>query len=126
MIADKELFLAEKKAVLGVAVTGAIIDQKSAGDCGEYMSIVNKIDADFAGGTSLQVCIETADNEALASSLILPVCAIYPAADLKVGNSLAMPLPKGLKRYWRVKYVPSGTFTAGEVSSYVVLEADNV
>ena len=76
---------------------------------------------DFAGGTSIQVLLETSDNEAFSSgnyiALYSPVIAI---ADATAGSSLLqVSVPVGTSRYLRVSYSRVGTVTTGTVNAFL-------
>lgn len=98
---------------LATAVSTDVIDNKLNGDdLSRTLNVFAKVEGGtMAGGTSMTAKLQTsADNETFADLVT------YPAATLATINATGYivpptPLPSGLKRYLRLDFTASGTFT---------------
>lgn len=75
----------------------------------------------FAGGTSLSLNImnaAAADRTGEASISALSV----PLASLTLGAKFHLQIPKKTLRYLSASYIPTGTFTAGKISSGMIVK----
>ena len=122
MILDAELIFSEKQAVTTTAASTKTLDLQVGGDAiGQELTVKAVVGTAFAGGTSLQFKLQTSDNNSSWTDLIMT--GTVETAELKSG---AVPfdvrVPKGAKRYLRMQYVASGTFTAGTVSAFLTKE----
>lgn len=121
MILDKELMFSDQAAVKS---TGAseVIDFKAAGDAvGQELTIRAVVAETFAGLTSLQIKLQTSEDNAAWEDVIMT--AAIPSAKLKAGKeALCIRTPKGLGRYARLNYVVAGTGTAGKITAFMSKE----
>lgn len=122
MILDAELIFSEKQAVTTTAASTKTIDLQVGGDAiGQELTVKAVVGAAFTGGTSLQFKLQTSDDNSEWTDLIMT--GTIAAADLKSGATpFDVRVPKGAKRYLRMQYVASGTFTAGTVSAFLTRE----
>lgn len=121
MILDKELMFSDQAAVKSTG-TSDVIDFKAAGDAvGQELTIRAVVAETFAGLTSLQIKLQTSEDNAAWEDVIMT--AAIPAAKLKAGTeALCIRTPKGLGRYARLNYVVSGTGTAGKITAFMSKE----
>lgn len=98
-----------------------IIDLGTARDAYKSLWLVVKTnDADAAGGTSLNVKLETSDAEAFSSPKSLAESGTVLTAALKKSrNIFTVRIPVGCKRYLAVYFDVTGTFTAGSVHAFL-------
>lgn len=144
MIFDKTLLLSNKQALTVTAASTNVIDLLATGKAyrhakvlprnlgiGDCVPFLIQVTQDFAaaGAATLNVILETDDNEAFASASTVWDSGAIPLADLKAGQNLGLVnyLPKGrngrglVERYFRLRYVvTTGPFTAGAIMAGVV------
>ena len=102
---------------------GTVLNQLAAGDNvgpGE-LELVVQVNTAFAGGTSVQVSLEThTASDFSAARTVLAQTAAVPLASLTAGAVLFRGrIPKGLKQYVAVVLTGVGTFTAGKVDAFL-------
>lgn len=79
----------------------------------------------MTGGTNVQALFVQSDNADLSASDTLATGPVVATANATVGRILLdVNIPDNTKRYVGFKYVTTGTFTAGAVSSYVLADTD--
>lgn len=131
MIMDALLLLSSAQAVTTTAVSTNVLDMLNARDIGvgEPIKIAASVGTAFAGGTSLQVQVQSsADN---STWVTMDESRAYITADLTAGAKIAnFTLParstgEALPRYYRFNYVVVGTMTAGTVNAALVLDRPN-
>ena len=120
---DKRLEFSENQAIT------ASVESENALDFGvEHGSAAGKaidirIKEDFAGGTSLQFVLQdSADGTTYTDKLTSPA---FQAAQLKAKGEdvfYSLAIPKGLRRFIRLKYAVTGTFTTGKVHAILNTE----
>ena len=119
MLLDETLVFSEAQAITAEAASTNVVDQGAAGDAYNALWVVVNVKVDFTGATALGVNVETADNASFTGPKVL-ASVQAPAASLKAGNNIvALRLPAGCKRYIRLKYVPTGSPTAGKVKAFL-------
>lgn len=107
----------EAQAVTGTAVASTNYI-KTKGD-GLYSDIFLDVSVNtaFAGGTSLQIDLQTDDNTSFSSAKTL-MSVVVAVADLTQYAKLFLgQLPTGVESYIRLYYTPTGTFTAGKLDA---------
>lgn len=122
MILDKELDLLDKKAVTTAAVTGDAVKlgkTVSTNPCVIVLSADGLTAASGTGvtaGTALTVAVETADDADMTDAETLATFT------RKAGEGILLQtgIPFDVKEYIRLKVTPTGSFSAGTVSAYVV------
>lgn len=79
-----------------------------------------------AGGTSLQVIVQTSVDEAFSSPIVVLSSAAIAVASLVAGYVFVLDqIPRGVTaRYIRLAYTRVGTLTAGNVTAGVVASND--
>jgi len=109
---DKNLMFSETQA-LATAASANVLDLKDCGDdLSRKLNVFAKIEGGtVAEGTSLATILETSDDNETFETLVT-----YPTRTLAQLNAdgvvvAAQPLPAGLKRYVRLGYTASGTFS---------------
>ena len=104
------------------AIAGAVVPSKLVW-MGETHSVQGNVridarvvGADFVGGTSLQLQLQTSDTEAFTVAVVLYETAAIPIANLKVGMPFNLPpIPDGALTYLKIRAIPAGTFTDGHI-----------
>lgn len=114
MICDKQLEIFNKKAITSAAVTSDIIELGKTNAAEEVVVVITG--ENLAGGTGIQVDVETADNESMSGA---ETKASFETSAIN-GKLLQFRLPFGMKEFMRVKVTPTGTFTAGTISGNCV------
>lgn len=130
MLMDKQNQLSNAQAVLGAALFSTnVIDLGPNSWAGNSVGdraapeIHFSIDTTFLSGTSLKIELVSADNEAMNSGLVVHEASdALLLAELTAGSRVRfMPnIPLQAKRYFGVRYTPTGTFTAGAISANAV------
>ena len=126
MLLDKNTILSDAQAITTTAASTNTLDLTAAGNAvAGGLFAVCRTDVAFAGATSVQVSLQTADNSAFSSATTL-LSVTFAAADLAAAQKLlmAMALPLGLKRYVRAYYTVTGTATAGKLSFFLTDAVD--
>jgi hypothetical protein len=100
----------------GASPTGQNIDLGK----GEEMDLVTQVGTAFAGLTALEVQFVSADDAALTTNVtVLGSSGAVPVANLGAGAQIVVPVPpadpRSVRRYVGMRYVPTGTGTAGTV-----------
>lgn len=128
MILDKELLVSNDQAVTATAVSTNVIDLQGAGlgdmSLGEPLNLMAQVsNADFAGGTSIAVAVQTSADAAFSTPVIAYTTAAIALADLVAGYQFGLgKLPIGGLRYLRFNYVVVGTMSAGNITGGIVPE----
>lgn len=134
MITDALLQFAAAQASIRAAgsyISTNVVDLLQARDVGvgNELVVYHNVDVAFAGGTSVEFQIVTDDNAAMSSPTVIGSTGPIPLATLAAaGAQITQPLPEvqgNGERYLAVRYVGVGTFTAGSISSQIVLDAPN-
>lgn len=126
MIFDKTNKFSSEQAVTATAASTNVIDLgvslRDVG-VGERVPVWVGVDVDFAGLTSLQVSVETDDDEAFGTAKTVIQTGAVLLADLKAGYQFSIQdVPKNvLGRYMRLNYTVVGTGTAGTLTSGVTM-----
>lgn len=123
-IRDKKCIFPEY-ALSGGTGYSDVVDAGDAGDAYEALLLVVRGTDAGAGGTKVIVSLETSDTEAFTSAKTLYQSAEIALAALTADTEQArLRLPLGCKRYLRMKYTATGTFTAGKVEAYLTPDID--
>lgn len=122
MILDASLIYKEGFALSGGAAATDVLDHVKGGDpLTDEPMVVATVPVAAAGGTSVKLALQTADDSAFASPTTLYTTEAIPLAKLTLGaKAAAFRLPRGLKRYSRIYVTPTGTFTAGALNIFMV------
>ena len=121
MLLDKNTILSDAQSITTTAASTNALDLTAAGNAvpGSLFAVC-RVDEAFAGATSVEISLQTADNSSFSSAdtLLSVTCAAaaLAAADKMV---MALALPVGLKRYVRAYYTVTGTATAGKLSFFI-------
>ena len=113
---DKKLEFSENQAITASAESENAIDfgVEHCSAAGKAIDI--RIKEDFVGGSSLTFVLqESADGSTYTDALTSPTfqTAQLKAAEPEVFYSLV--IPKGLRRFIRLKYEAAGSFTKGKI-----------
>lgn len=127
MILDKENLLSDDQAVTTTAVSTNILDLQgaNAGDQGpgEPLNLFAQVSsADFSGGTSISLIVQTDDDEAFGSATTLFTTPAIVTASLVAGYNFALgslPIELG-ERYMRFTYTVVGTMSTGAITAGIV------
>lgn len=120
MFVDSQLMFSGAQALTTTAVSTNVIDlsvDRNIGK-GESMAVVLTFGVD-SGGTSptLQVVLQTDDNEAFSSATTVSSSAVTLSA--KAGDSIVLPIGYSNERYLRLNYVTGGTTPTATVDAYL-------
>ena len=125
--------------VTGQTVTGAAsvistntIDMVKAGDLGEGMEIYGRaqITTTFTGLTALEIQVIAANDAALSTGVtVVGSSGAIPVAQLTAGARFAAAINPRLanngQRYYGLRYVPTGTGTAGALFGDIGIEVQD-
>lgn len=140
MLFDALNLFSEKQTLTAAAVSQKSIDlgpgfpmsgnSNGATDM-EIAVIPTKTFAPTTGTLSIEVC--TSGSRDATGKLIAPITVLaasgpIPAASLVAGARIPnmLRLPPHAKRYVALNYVPSATFTAGEITAGLVVTAGTI
>ena len=120
---DKRLEFSENQAITTSAESENALDFGVEKCSAEGKTIDIRIKEDFAGSTSLQFVLQdSADGTSYVDKLTSPA---FQVAQLKAKGEdvfYSLVIPKGLRRFIRLKYVVTGTFTKGKVHAILNTE----
>ena len=120
---DKRLEFSENQAITGTAESENVLDFGVEHGSAAGKAIDIRIKEDFTGGTSLQFVLQdSADGTSYTDKLTSPA---FQAAQLKAKGTevfYSLAIPKGLRRFIRLKYAVTGTFTKGKVHAILNTE----
>jgi hypothetical protein len=132
MILDKENLFSEDQVIAGTIdnTTGYGTNIIDLGNDDAAVQALNEkggellvqVTADFASGTSMQVVLQSDDDEAFGSPTTLVSSAAVVTASLKAGYQYRLALPEINEQYLRVSYVVAGTMTTGKVLAGIVVD----
>lgn len=120
---DKKLEFSENQAITASAESENAIDFGAEHGSAAGKAIDIRIKEDFTGGTSLQFVLQdSADGVSYTDKLTSPT---FQTAQLKAKGEdvfYSLAIPKGLRRFIRLKYQAAGTFTKGKVHAILNTE----
>lgn len=129
MILDYENLFSNDQAITVTAAPTNVID---LGDDDSAVQALNQkgeldvfcqVTTAFAGGTSLQVALQSDDDEAFGSATTIMTSAAIATASLVAGYQFKFgKLPRINERYIRLYYTVVGTMSAGKVVAGLVLD----
>lgn len=129
MYTDAQLRPSEGQSLAGAAATTTstnVIDLLSGATNlgrGRVRRAYSVVTTAFAGGTNVQALLVQSNNPDLSSSDTLATGPLTTTAGLGT-VLLDVAVPDNTKRYVGYKYVTTGTYTAGAVSSYILADTD--
>ncbi len=130
---DTQLRFSSNQSVSGTGATVASTNYYDTGAAasdvgvGEPLSLqVDVGSTAFAGGTSVQVAIQTDSDPAFATALVtIPLTpAVAVASATARANLFKGRLPYGLKRYIRVAYITVGAVSAGSANAFAAKDIE--
>lgn len=120
---DKRLEFSENQAITGTGMSENAIDFGVEHSSAAGKAIDIRIKEDFAGGSSLAFVLQdSADGATYTDALTSPT---FQTAQLKAAGQdvfYSLVIPKGLRRFIRLKYQVAGTFTKGKVHAVLNTE----
>lgn len=133
MILDKQTELSSAQAITTGTITSTnVLDLgpvswagNSVGDYDEKPEIHFNVDTTFVGGTSVAVQLVSADDAGLSTNPVVHEQSdALLLAELVAGSGVRYRprLPMDAKRYFGVKYVVTGTFSAGNISARMTMD----
>lgn len=133
MIVDRQLKASDNQAITGSAVVSTDTIDLTVGrdlsrDVQHMRAFVSAV-VGFTGGTSLEVQFIESDNADLSAHTVLATTGAIPVASLTAGAVLMdtkLPMSVARRRYVGFRYVPVGTFTAGQVDAQIVPATDSL
>jgi len=116
---DKRNLFSDAQAVTSSAVASTnVIETGGGSGAGNPVGMAVQVVEAFAGGTSLKVGIETCATEGFSSGVVTLVESTLALAALTAGARFPLNfLPEGDLGFIRLKYTPTGTFTAGKLTA---------
>jgi hypothetical protein len=125
MILDKENeYSTSQDITVSAASENSVDSQKVKDRTGAPRPLIGVVDEAFAGGTSLVVSFQSADDEDFLTNLEThwSTDAILPAT-LALNYKLPFPqMPKKTRRYRRMYYTVVGVMSAGQVTVSVAVD----
>ena len=113
---DKRLEFSENQAITATAESENVIDFGVENCSAAGRTIDIRIKEDFVGGGSLKFVLQdSADGLAYEDALTSPA---FQTAQLKAKGTdvfYSLAIPKGLRRFIRLKYEAAGSFTKGKI-----------
>ena len=113
---DKRLEFSENQAITATAESENVIDFGVENCSAAGRAITISVKEDFVGGGSLKFVLQdSADGLAYEDALTSPA---FQTAQLKAKGTdvfYSLAIPKGLRRFIRLKYEAAGSFTKGKV-----------
>lgn len=128
---DINNLFSDEQDLASVTTSGVLSDKSipvtsgmNQGAGSKKINVVANLDTDLTSSVSCAVRLVTAADAALTSGLVEVATIGTFASGAKAGAVVAGPLPSygAYKAYIGLKYVPSGTVTAGKVSGGLRLE----
>ena len=120
MLLDKSLYFDDKRNISSGASTNTL-DLKTGGySFGERPVVVLYCDTTATGGTSVTASVQTSDDPTFTTHDVLASSGAILAANFtekKIAGRIV--LPAGIKKYLRVNYSLSGTFSGGAISTFI-------
>lgn len=134
MLLDGETQFSNRQAVTVTAVSTNYMDMLANGTRAHATAPLSRdiynsdaelliqVTADFSGGTSIAVSLQTDDNPAFSSATNVVTTAAIPVATLKAGYRFPLTeFPVGTtERYVRLNYTVVGTMAAGTITAAVI------
>lgn len=130
MIRDKASEFSSAQDVKGTGATTVstnYLDTEVAGgdvSVGEPIEWAVTVTTAANGGTSVQFQLFTADSSAFGSEVLLDQTPAIAVADLVKGYTISRRIPRGAKRYLRMKAVTVGAVAACNVDAGLVKHSD--
>lgn len=129
MILDKENMFSDDQAITASAASENVIDLgndsalvQQLNEKGVIENLVQVVE-DFAGGTSLQVTLQSDDDVNFGSPTTVLETAVILLADLVAGYQFKFgKLPRINEQYVRLYYTVVGPFTGGKITAGLVLD----
>lgn len=126
MFLDQHSLLSQQQTITGDAVSTNVLDFNSNGDAGKGtpVKMLIQVAEDFDNLTSLNVKVESDDNESFSSPATLAQTGEVTLSELKQGYVFNIhTLPRGTQRYVRLSYDVTGTApTTGKVTAGLVCD----
>ncbi|WP_250533977.1 Bbp16 family capsid cement protein [Caballeronia sp. AZ10_KS36] len=137
MILDQQNLFSDAQAITGSANSSNVIDTlpvttpntKSGIGDGQDISLFAQVGAAFAGGTSLQIQLVSADDAALTTNATVhyDTGALALAGLTARARLVSVDLPFGkYRRYVGLKYTVVGTMTAGTITAGLVEDVQTI
>lgn len=120
---DKRLELSSDQAITTTAESQNAIDFGVNSCSADGKRIDFRIKEKFQGGTSLKFILQdSANGTSFDDKLTSPVFAAAALVESQKEPFYSLVIPKGLRRYIRVKYDVQGTFTKGKIHAILNTE----
>ena len=119
MLLDKQNIFADNQNVLSTSYSAnSIFFGKNDVS---YLPVLIQVTTDFAGATSVEVQVETSATAAFLSTTTLCSCTLSSAKLVAGAKFPITHLPKGNLGFMRLKFVVTGTATAGKITAGIVM-----
>ena len=120
---DKRLELSSDQAITTTAESQNAIDFGADSCSAEGKRIDFRIKEKFQGGTSLQFILQdSANGTSFDDKLTSPTFNTAALVESQKEPFYSLVIPKGLRRFIRVKYDVQGTFTKGKIHAILNTE----
>ncbi|WP_448953068.1 Bbp16 family capsid cement protein [Labrys neptuniae] len=136
MFMDQQLVMSDKQTLTtGTVVSTNTIDLSQARDLGigdQDLELIIQVNTALTGGTSVQFAYVTSANADLSSPNVIVQTPAIAAASLTAGTEWlrvqipALSLASQMQRYIGVQYTIVGTFGAGTVSAFIVMDRQGI
>lgn len=124
MYLDKKLMFSEAQALTDTDSASTNILDLGLGDAGRSeLGVYVRVNTAFADGTSVLIKLQTATDEAFTTPIDLPLQqTVLTAALTANAEVLKGKVPHGCKRYLRLYYDVTGTFSAGKFDAGLIID----
>lgn len=120
---DKGLELSSDQAITTTAESQNAIDFGVDSCSADGKRIDFRIKEKFVGGTSLKFILQdSANGTSFEDKLTSPTFVVAALVESQKEPLYSLVIPKGLRRYIRVKYEANGTFTKGKIHAILNTE----
>ena len=125
-IMDAEALFSNEQAITATATSTNIFDQGNAQGDGSKRVVKIEVTEAFATLTSLTIALRHDTAAGMGTAVVALQTPAIALADLTLGASFEIPIPKELNRYLDLNYTVAGTAaTAGEILAGIVIGNDS-
>jgi hypothetical protein len=124
MLQDAQLIFSDAQSVTVSAPSTNFINQVIKGDAyGSELYLVCRVAEKFTGATSMQISIETDDENNFINPKTLLSSSSILEADLSLNTfAFTTRMPKGLLKYYRLYYTVVGIHGTGKLDAFLTTE----
>ncbi len=123
---DKNLTFSDKQAITSTTESENAIDFGKGCKCSAAGRLIEfRASEEFAGGTGITFILQDSEDGSSYTDKVTSVEIPLAALNEKTGNAIAtIAIPKGLRRFIRIKYNVNGSFSKGKITSMITAETN--